>query len=87
MARDFKLDEVTEEALPQPCPVCDGPGYLEFLDVTHAVKHEACRRCGYRWVKHYGTPEAAAATARTFGSLSTRTNLSERIARSRGESA
>ena len=86
MLRNVSLDGVTEDALPKPCPLCNGPGYLEVVDVVHAVKHEACRRCGHRWDTHFGTPQAAVAS-RPLGSNSTRTNLSERIAMSRRASA
>jgi hypothetical protein len=74
--------EGAEVGLPEPCPMCKGPGYLEFVDVVHNSKFEACRRCGHRWETCFGTEDVEAAT-RTLGTRSTHSSLSERLAASR----
>jgi hypothetical protein len=66
--------------LPAPCPSCEGPGYLEFVDVANGVMFEACRRCGIRWEARFGTVAATQAAVRSIGVRSTHTGLAARLA-------
>lgn len=38
-----------DSGLPAPCPDCNGPGYLEKIDLSSRRQHERCRVCGNRW--------------------------------------
>ena len=35
--------------LPNTCPECGGPGYLDYINLTHETKTQACPSCRVRW--------------------------------------
>jgi hypothetical protein len=35
--------------LPSSCPNCDGPGYLESINLVRETKTLSCRGCGHYW--------------------------------------
>jgi hypothetical protein len=35
--------------LPNVCPECEGPGYLEHINLVRETKTQACRDCGLIW--------------------------------------
>jgi hypothetical protein len=48
---DELVDRVADPGLPAPCPTCDGPGFLDLIDIRHRRQHEHCVRCGVSWVR------------------------------------
>jgi hypothetical protein len=43
--------EALEPGMPAPCPACDGPGFLDLIDVRRRRQHERCTACGTSWVR------------------------------------
>jgi hypothetical protein len=35
--------------LPNVCPVCDGPGYLEHINLVRETKTQSCQSCSVLW--------------------------------------
>jgi hypothetical protein len=35
--------------LPNVCPVCSGPGYLEHINLVRETKTQTCRSCNVLW--------------------------------------
>ena len=35
--------------LPNVCPVCEGPGYLEYINLVRETKTQTCRSCNVLW--------------------------------------
>ena len=35
--------------LPNVCPLCEGPGYLEHINLVRETKTQTCRDCGFLW--------------------------------------
>jgi hypothetical protein len=35
--------------LPNVCPQCEGPGYLEHINLVRETKTQACLDCGLLW--------------------------------------
>ncbi|MEY2423672.1 MAG: hypothetical protein QOI95_3739 [Acidimicrobiaceae bacterium] len=35
--------------LPNVCPQCGGPGYLEHINLVHETKTQTCRNCNLLW--------------------------------------
>lgn len=35
--------------LPNVCPVCEGPGYLEHINLVRETKTQTCRSCNVLW--------------------------------------
>ena len=35
--------------LPNACPQCEGPGYLEYINLVRETKTQTCRECDFRW--------------------------------------
>jgi NMD protein affecting ribosome stability and mRNA decay len=35
--------------LPNVCPECEGPGYLEYINLPRETKTQICRDCNLRW--------------------------------------
>jgi small neutral amino acid transporter SnatA (MarC family) len=46
--RHDKLEE-QPAVLPAACPMCDGPGYLDSINLVHDFKTQTCQSCGHRW--------------------------------------
>lgn len=39
----------TEPGDPGHCPKCDGPGYLDAINLTLEHQEQHCRNCGHVW--------------------------------------
>jgi hypothetical protein len=49
-ARDTTTPTTDEPAvLPNWCPECGGPGYLDSINLTRETKIQSCQECGLRW--------------------------------------
>jgi hypothetical protein len=35
--------------LPNVCPECEGPGYLEYINLVRQTKTQTCRNCDFHW--------------------------------------
>ena len=35
--------------MPGRCPACDGPGYLDRIDMIDLVAYQHCPSCGEQW--------------------------------------
>lgn len=44
-------DGGADPGLPAPCPTCEGPGFLDLIDIRNHRQHEHCVRCGISWVR------------------------------------
>ena len=42
------LDQPTA-ILPNVCPECEGPGYLDYINLVRETKTQICQSCGLRW--------------------------------------
>jgi hypothetical protein len=40
--------------LPNVCPECEGPGYLDYINLARETKVQSCRDCGFRWESAIG---------------------------------
>lgn len=38
-----------EMGAPGRCPVCDGFGYIDHIDMVNRVQRQHCRSCRHRW--------------------------------------
>ena len=38
-----------EWGFPGRCPACDGPGYLDRIDMVNLVMYQHCPSCGEQW--------------------------------------
>ena len=47
--RKHRTESENLAILPNACPVCDGRGYLEHINLVHETKTQTCQDCGHRW--------------------------------------
>jgi hypothetical protein len=48
-ARTTRSHENQAVVLPNVCPDCEGPGYLEYINLVRETKTQTCRNCELRW--------------------------------------
>ena len=47
--RGRKSESVPAVILPNVCPQCDGPGYLDHINLVRETKTQTCQQCQLRW--------------------------------------
>ena len=52
-----------EFGFPTPCPACEGPGYLDGIDVNEGVMYQHCPSCWTKWETSEADIREAAQTA------------------------
>jgi hypothetical protein len=52
-----------EFGYPTPCPECEGPGYLDGIDVNRGVMYQHCPSCWTKWETTESDIRAAAQSA------------------------
>lgn len=46
---DDQRPATVEVGAPGRCPVCDGFGYIDHIDMVNRVQIQHCRSCRHRW--------------------------------------
>ncbi len=44
-----KAGPVFEPGVPGRCPMCDGFGYIDHIDMINRIQSQHCRTCGHSW--------------------------------------